>query len=459
MAAKGERLTEKEQWEIIEKNAWLPLAAMRRIITRHHWPILVEGEGIYLRDVQGKTYIDGTSGFLCASLGHGNRRIIEAIKEQLEEVQYPPGGHAEPGLKLMQKIAQLAPGDLNRVYLGVTGSDANEMAISVARQYFHTSGKPNHIILSRFYAYHGMSAGAISIVGLAGMRLGRERDFGGSVHFVSPPYCYRCDFGLTYPQCKVLCARIVDETINKLGPNQVAAFIGEPVMGAGGIIDPPDEYWPIIRDICKKHNILFILDEVITGFGKTGKLFAAEHWGVVPDMLSFAKAVSSSYLPQSGVVTRDHVWEAFFGEGREERVPYGGHTMSASPLSAAASLASIDEILERKLWENSAKVGAHLKAELQKVAKESKIVGDVRGRGLMLGVEIVEDKESKKPTSRLAGKLEGACEENGLLLQRAMGPSFNVFMVAPPMILTKEEADKIVDRFSAGVKKVEATAK
>lgn len=454
MVTKGEYLSDKEVLDILGKNAWLPWP-MGRILARKHWPVFVEGEGVYLRDIHGKVYIDGTSGALSASLGHGNKRVVDAIKNQLDKVQYVAMGHSETALRLMQKIAQVAPDDLNRVYLGVAGSDATEAATVIARQYFRVQGKPAFIIISRFLAYHGMSAGAQQITGTGDAKVGRERDFGPSVHFVYPPYCYRCAYGLTYPACDLRCARSLEDTINYLGPSLVAGLIGEPVMGFGGIIDPPDEYWPIVRDICKKYNILLIMDEVITGWGRTGKMFAFQNWDIHPDMFCLAKATSACYQPLSAVVSRDYIWENFHGEGKEDKFPFGALTFAGNPPAAAAGLAAIDEMMERKVWDNSAKVGAHLKGELLKVAKDSRIIGDVRGRGLMLGVEIVEDKESKKQAPRLAGKIEGACEDNGLTLFRG-GSHNQVFFVSPPLIMTQEEADKLVDRFASAVKKVEA---
>ena len=443
---------EKERLKAVAENCWLPHVTREDALKRRRWTVYTEGHGIYLRDNQGKEFIDAASGNNCTSLGHGNKKIIEAVKEQLDKVQYTTPGRTDVSIRLCQRIAELMPGDLNHVYLGLHGSDANEAALATARSYFSVQGKQNSIVVSRWLAFHGQSRGVAGITSVWKGRHGLDAaTINYGVYHIPSPYCYRCPYGLEYPSCGICCAQALDEMLMSVGADSVAAFIGEPIFGSGGAISPPDEYWPLIRQICDKYGILLIDDEVIDGFGRTGKLFACEHWNIVPDMMTVAKALTAAYLPMSAVIGREHVYKALEKEG----FPYGGHTHSFYPAGAACALATIDVIMEERLWENAAKVGAHVKGRLEKICQESEIVGTVHGMGLHLGLEIVEDKETKKASSALANAIFRKSKQKGVVLGQ-IGNNRDILSICPPIIITKKEADQLCDVLAEAIEETEA---
>lgn len=443
--------SEKERLKVVAENCWLPHVNAQDVLKRRRWTVYTEGHGIYLRDSEGKEYIDAASGNNCTSLGHGNRQIIEAIKEQLDKVQYTTPGRTDVSIRLCQRIAEITPGDLNHVYLGLHGSDANEAALATARSYFRVQGKQNSIIVSRWLAFHGQSRGVSGITSVWKGSHGLDTaTINYGVYHLPSPYCYRCPYGLEHPSCGIYCAQALDEMVRSAGPDSVAAFIGEPVFGSGGAISPPDEYWPMIRQICDKHGILLILDEVITGFGRTGKLFASEHWNIVPDMMTLAKGLTGAYLPLSAVVGREHVCKTLEKEG----FPYGGHTHTFYPAGAACALAAIAVIMEGRLWENAAKVGAQIKGRLEKICQQSEIVGTVHGLGLHLGLEIVEDKASKTASQLLSGAIFRKCKQKGVVLGQ-IGGNRDILSICPPIIITSKEADQLCDVLSEAITEVE----
>jgi len=441
-------LSVDDRRKIIAENSW----AEQAVRGNKTWQVFNRGHGVYLQDEKGKEYIDAVSGQYCAMLGHGNKRVIKAIEEQLEAVQFPEQLRSDAPLRLMQRIAELTPGDLKRVFLGVTGSDTVEAAMSLARSFFRKQGKSNSMIIGRWHSYHGHAAGAVGLTHTEKHLQGRDMattDHG--IYHMPAPYCYRCWFEKEYPSCGILCARALENVIQSMGPENVVAFIGEPIFGAGGGIEPPVEYWPMIRDICNKYGILLILDEVITGWGKTGKLFACNHWDVVPDIMCCAKGISSAYLPMSATICAEHVYKALDGEW-----PYYGHTHTYYPAGAAAAVATIDVIMEDKLWENAAKVGAHLKHRLQEICQKSAIVGTVHGMGLLLGAELVEDKASKTPWARGAEMVKLNSRDKGALVF-ARGFNRNIVEISPPLIMNMAEADKLCDILAEAIKEVEST--
>ncbi len=449
------KLSTEQRWKAIEENCCMPGYPTQYILKRKHWPVYVEGHGIYLTDTEGRDYIDATSGFMCCTLGHGNKRVIEAIKEQLDKLDYVLPGHNDASIKLCQRVAEVTPGDLNHVFIGLCGSDANEEALSLARQYFKNRGKQNSIIVSQWHSYHGQTLDAVSMTAVPQMKTTHGRDvasINNGVYHIAAPYCYRCDYGLEYPSCGIQCAKALDVFARNVGPENIVAFFGEPVLGSSGSVSPPPEYYPMIRQICDEHGFLLIMDEVMTGWGRTGEVFACNHWNVVPDIMTMAKGISSAYLPVAAVAFGERVNDAFRGQA----FPYQGHTHSMYPAGAAASLAAIDVLMEERLWENAAKVGAHLKGRLEEIGKQSEIVGAVHGLGLHLGLEIVEDKQSKKPGRRLAAAIVTKCEEKGVLTMREEPSSIPV---VPPLIITAEEADHLCDVLSEAIKETESAGR
>ena len=451
-----ESLNQERIWKIIEQNAWFDYPTTGQVLKHRDWPVFIESDGIYLRDVDGRQYMDGSSSAGCCSLGHGNRRVIEAIKEQLDRLQFATIGHSDIALLACERIAQVTPPGLNRVYLSVTGSDAVEASLAFARQYFRSQGKPNHIIITQWFSYHGSSQGSAGATGIPSMKANRGRDIAhidSGFYQVCPPYCYRCPYGLEYPQCDILCARIIDEAISYLGPENVAGFIGEPAFCAAGGITPPPEYWPIVRGICNRHQILLIFDEVITGWGRLGKLWASEFFNIPPDIMVLGKGITAAYVPLSAMVLHDRLCEPFLAETAP--LPVFVHSHSFYPLGCTAALANIEVIMEERLWENAAEVGTYLKSRLEDIARKSRVVGAVHGIGLLLGVEIIEDKQSKAPSPSLAEAINRKCAEKGLILLQ-MGGHHNVLNVTPPLIITREQSDTLCDILGKAIIETEA---
>lgn len=409
--------------------------------------VMREAKGATIVDGAGKEYLDAYAGLWNVNVGYGRQEITDAVTRQISTLPYYPHTRAnEPAARLAEKLAEILPGDLQYVFYSNSGSEANETAIKIARQYARQQypGENRYKIISRYQAYHGFTYGAMSATGQVPRRRKFEPLAPGFIH-VSPPYCYRCPIKLEYPSCRLACVEEFEEVIQREGPDTVAAIIAEPVIGGGGIIAPPDEYFPRLREICDQYGVLLIFDEVITGFGRTGKMFGAEHWDVVPDIVTMAKGITSGYLPLGATAVRPRVYDAFLGAPEENRefsqvVTYGGH-----PVCCAAGVANLEIIARERLWENSAKVGEYLQRRLK--ALDSPRVGDVRGRGLMIAVELVDDDGAPldKPT---IDKAHATIVEAGVLVGRMShvlpGPE-SIFYLSPPLIITERDADRIVD--------------
>jgi adenosylmethionine-8-amino-7-oxononanoate aminotransferase len=443
MGEKRGKSRREEVWDIIENHCLIPFTRMEEFLKEKDRPIIEGANGIYLEDTEGNQYIDALGGIYCVNVGYGNRRVIEAIKEQVEKlpVLYYGTGINEPMVKLCQTLGKLAPGDLNRVRLDITGSDANEISIKIARAYFQEEGK--NLVISLWGSYHGNTYGTLGMTGQQRYKESHVRNIApGAIH-IPPPNCYRCAYGLAYPKCNILCARMLEYTIEHYDASNVAAFIGEPVVGAS-IIVPPDEYWPMVRDICKKHNVLLILDEIVTGLGRTGKLFGCNHWNIEPDIMTLAKGLSSLYQPVSAVLIQDYIFEKL---KRMESIRHS-HTAVLHPVGCAAALANVNEVVEKDLARNAREMGDYLRERLDGMGEESPHVGDVRGRGLQQGVELVIDKSAKsRYPSEIRNIIQKSCREKGMII-RVAGYGCDTVFFTPPLIITKQEIDGICKIFS-----------
>ena len=325
--------------------------------------VMARADGVYYWDVHGKRYLDAISGIYVVSVGHNNRRIIDAIKKQLDVLAFSPPMHGTnpQAVQLANLLAELAPGDLSTVKFQCGGAEVVEAAIKLARQYHKLTGSPGkYKIISRYQSWHGSTLGALSASGLKSRKTVNEPMAPGFIH-VFPPTCYRCPFGKSYPDCGITCATIVEDVIAMEDPATVAAILVEPIGHTGGVIDPPDEYLPILREICDRHNILLIFDEIITGIGRTGRMFAAETFGVTPDVLLIAKGLSGGYAPLSAMICRRPIADAFWGPIATNPGFVEGHTFEGNPISCAAGLAVLSEILERDLLANARKQGERLR--------------------------------------------------------------------------------------------------
>ena len=431
-------------------------------ILDHEYPFITRGEGIYLYDEQGKQYIDGSSGAVTASIGHGVQEIIDAMAEQSEKVSfvYRSQFSTEVAEQLAKKISQISPGDLNWSFFVNSGSEATEMAMKIAIQYWQEKGiKTKNKIISRWMSYHGMTMGALSMSGHI-QRRERFEPMLENYPSISAPYYYRDANHRTIEECDDYYAQELEKEILRVGKDHIAAFIAEPMVGAaGGALTPSDRYFQKMKAVCDEYNILFIADEVMTGLGRTGKMFGMEHFNVTPDIMAIGKGMSAGYTPMAATVVSEKVMKPILSGSK---VVMGGHTFSANPQSAATSLAVLNYIEKHHLVENSARNGAYLREKINELAAESEIIGDVRGKGLFVGVEFVEDKLTKKSFENRLDVVNKVVESNfeqGLLVYPANagadGLTGDAVILSPPLTITKEEVDELVKRFAVALEKVE----
>ncbi|MCH8047120.1 MAG: aspartate aminotransferase family protein [Planctomycetes bacterium] len=408
--------------------------------------IMARADGVHYWDVAGKQYLDALSGIYVVSLGHNNRRVIEAIHRQLDLTHFSPVMHGTnpPAVQLANLLAELAPGDLSAVKFQCGGSEVTEAAIKIARQYHKLTGHPGkYKIISRYQSWHGSTLGSLSASGLKSRKTVNEPLAPGFLH-VFPPTCYRCPFDKTHPECDITCATIVGDVIDAEDAETVAAVMVEPIGHTGGIIDPPDEYLPILREVCDRHNVLLIFDEIITGAGRTGRMFAAETFGVLPDVICTAKGLGGGYAPISAMICRRHIADVFWSEEPDNPGFVEGHTFEGNPISCAAALAVLQEIIERDVLANVRRQGARLREHFERLAEKYDVIGDIRGKGLLQGVELVRDRETKEqfPADNPLGLRVGRrALENGLLCR--FDPHWIAF--GPPLISTDDEIDQMVE--------------
>jgi adenosylmethionine-8-amino-7-oxononanoate aminotransferase len=396
--------------------------------------LMARADGVCYWDNHDKRYLDALSGIYTVSVGHNNRRVIEAIKQQLDTLHFSPPMHGTNpvAVRLANMIAEVAPGDLNTVKFQCGGSEVTEAAIKLARQYHKLNGNPGkYKIISRYLSWHGSTLGALSASGLKGRKTVNEPLAPGFLH-VFPPTCYRCPFGKSYPSCEITCATLVGDVIEMEDPSTVAAVMVEPVGHTGGIIDPPPEYLKILRDVCDRHNVLLIFDEIITGMGRTGHLFAAETFDVLPDVICTAKGLSGGFAPLSAMIARKPIADAFWGPIETNPGFVEGHTFEGNPISCAAGIAVLREILDNDLCFNARKQGERLRQGFRKLADKYGIIGDIRGKGLLQGIEFVKDPKTKERfPDGIGTKIGKRALQNGLLCRfdphwLAFGPALNV---------------------------------
>lgn len=411
-------------------------------------PVLDHGKGVYLYDSEGKRYIDFSGGPMVVNIGHGDERVAKAMGAQVSKLAFNVRSHwfNKPSLELVDRLRKLSPEPLTRVKFANSGTEAIEGAIKLAHQYHLEKGNAGKFMaVSRWQSYHGMTLGALSASGHT-LRRGKF----GALLFGWPkipsPLCYRCPFGKSYGNCDIDCAHALENVINQIGSRYISCFIAEPIGGAAsGGMTPVPEYYPIIRDICSKHDVLFILDEVVTGVGRTGKWFGIQHWDVRPDMIVLAKGLSSGYAPISALLISDEISHVF----EKKNVGFiHGHTMAGNPLSCAVALTVLDIIERDRLVERSESLGKYLHRKAKDTLSKHSIVGDIRGRGLLMGVELVKNKQTKEPFEPdvgIEGLMYQKAKQRGCLIYPSSGTIDGVrgahFLVAPPYIITKEEID------------------
>ena len=402
---------------------------------------IAKGDGVYVFDQNGNRYLDLVSGVTRpVHVGYGRKEIAQAVYDQICELSYfsPMQFANPPAIKLAALLAEIAPGEINQFTFVCDGSEAVEAAIKLARHYHHYRGeKKRYKVISRRGAYHGVTGGALNVLGtVLPMRQIMEPLSPGTI-FMESPYCYRCPLHLTYPDCDVVCARDIERIIQFEDPDQISAFIGEPIQQGFGAYAPPKEYWKIVREICNRYGILLIIDEVICGFGRTGKWFGIEHFGIQPDILTMAKGITSGYVPLGGVGCTDKVMEPI--EIFNHLHTYGNH-----PVACAAALKNIEIIKRENLIEHSSKMGIYFLERL-KTLEYHPTVGEIRGTGLWTAIDFTSDKKRRAPFP-LNGlnSLVDRAKKRGLII-KLMGQALEF---APPLIIQKEEIDgavKILD--------------
>ena len=420
----------------------------------------VRGEGVYIYDEDGNAYMDGCCGALLSSIGHGVKEIADAIHQQLltMEFAHPSRWNNKVSVEAAEEITSLTQEGLDYVWLVSGGSEAIESAMKMARQYFverDGAGSGKYVMIARWNSYHGSTVGTM---GLAGS-MGRRRTF--APLFMDGPkiqahYCYRCPHNLKYPECDVACARALEGEILRIGPASVAAFFAEPIVGSTvGALHPPKEYWPIVREICSKYDVLLVADEIMTGVGRSGKPFCTQHWNVTPDIICSAKALAGGYSPVGAMIVKKEIAETIRdGSGTFQH----GHTYNGNPVTAAAVTATIRYMKKNNIFENAAVMGARFEEKIPAL-NEIPIVGEVRGIGMMRGIEIVANRKTKAPfppSVKAAALVTEECMKRGLVVYPGTGQIGGVagdqLLFAPPLVATKEEMDMMTDRLEAGLK-------
>jgi adenosylmethionine-8-amino-7-oxononanoate aminotransferase len=436
------------------EHVWLHASSSRALaVSAEGKRILVEGRGCIVKDIEGKEYIDGLAGLWLVNVGHGRREIAEAMAAQAGTLAYASSSQTTtiPAIQLATLLSELAPGDLSTVFFCSGGSEAVESAIKIARQYQYLVGYPKRFkIIGRRGSYHGATYGAMSVSGTRQMTEPYYSPFMPGTMHVAQPYCYRCDYRQTYPACDVYCVDAIAQMIEHEGPHTVAAVIAEPISASAGIIVPPPEYLPRLRQICDRHGVLLIVDEVITGFGRTGKMFASEHWGIAGDIMTMAKGLSSGYAPIAAALCRPAIVEPFAsetGKRLSHLLTFGGQAVAC-----AAALANIQILQREQLVENAAAMGAYLLEQLQGL-RHHPTVGDIRGLGLLTAVELVQDRPSKAKftlDSEEVKTLNAQLLERGLLTRAT-----HIIMLSPPLCITRAEVDRIVEIVDSSVTAME----
>jgi taurine-pyruvate aminotransferase len=412
--------------------------------------VIAEGDGAWVTDIDGNRYLDGLSGQWCVNVGYGRRRLAQAAAEQLERLAFHPltRGHL-PAIALSEKLDAMLGGDRACLYAN-SGSEANETAFKVVRQYHQQRGEPHRFkVIARYRAYHGSTYGALAATGQALRRHQYEPLPPGFIH-VAPPDPYRDAIAANdLDAYGRRCAAELERTIQFELPETVAAVIMEPIITGGGILIPPDSYLPAVKEACERHGVLLIVDEVICGFGRTGEWFGYERSGVRPDIVTMAKGITSAYVPLAAAVVDEEIFAAFPSAGGDPGRLRHINTFGGHPAGCAVALENIAIMEEERLVERSAEVGAQLLARLRDALAGHPLVGDVRGRGLLVGLEVVADRETRAPAPLATSvRLMGAAQKRGLLLGRNADTAAgldNVLALAPPLSLTDDDVDHIVD--------------
>jgi putrescine---pyruvate transaminase len=438
---------------------WHPVSSP--MVTQTHPALLIaRGEGVHVWDVDGNRYFDAMSGLWCVNVGHRRTEVIQAITQQLGQLEFHNSFNdmTHPSaIRLAKKITELlAEEGMQRVIFSSGGSDAVETALKIARQYWRLKGQPTR---TKFIAlnncYHGMHFGGTALNGSPAARTAFGPTLVDCFH-IDAPYLYRNPWTQNPTELGEICAAILERQILSQNPDTVAAFIAEPILGIGGVIVPPANFWPLVRQVCDKYGVLLIADEVVTGFGRSGSMSGSRGWGVRPDLMCLAKGLTSGYIPMGATAVSSKVAEVFEKTPPPQGFFLHGYTYSGHPVAAAAALACLDIVVKENLPANAQTVGTYMLEGLEEFRKFDH-VGDVRGKALMAAIELVEDKKSKRPlapTSKLGIEVAAVARQNGALV-RAVG---SLLIFSPPLISTKADIDVLINALRVAFRKVDSMA-
>jgi len=397
---------------------------------------IVDAEGCWFTDGAGKRYLDFSSQLMCVNLGHKNKRVIESIAEQARGLAYAAPAYATAArARLSLKLLEVLPAGINKFFFATGGAEANEAAFKIARMY---TGKNK--IISRYRSYHGSTTAAIGATGDPRRWAMEPGGKGSGFVFAPETNCFNCPIKHSYPSCNIACADYIEHMIRN--ESDVAAIILEPVVGTNGILVPPPEYFPRIREICDRYGVLLIGDEVMTGWGRTGKWFAEQHWGVTPDILVTAKGITSAYVPLGLCATTTKIADYF-----EDHYFSHGHTYEAHPMTLGPAVATIEEMQRLKLVERAASLEPYVREKLEALKARHSSIGDVRGLGLFFAVDLVKNQATKQPFNTMRDKVEGKPLLVDQIAAKMMAQGVSIqawlshFVIAPPLIVTKEELD------------------
>lgn len=421
--------------------------------------IIETGQGIRIRDSKGVELIDAFAGLYCVNVGYGRHEIAEAIYEQAKKLAYYHTyvGHSnEPLIRLSDRIIENAPPGMSKVYYGMSGSDANETQVKLVWYYNNVLGRSHKKkIIARQRGYHGCSIVSGSLTGLPFYHQAFDLPVDRILHTTVPHHYWQAAPGMSEREFSQYCADQLEALIIRENPETVAAFIGEPVLGTGGIIPPPDGYWEAIQQVLAKYEVLLIADEVVTGFGRIGSYFGSPHYGMKPDLITVAKGMTSGYIPLSGVIIGEKVWNVLTKASDILGAMSHGYTYSGHAVGAAAALANLDIIDNERLVDNARDTGAYLQQRMQETFAEHPMVGEARGVGLLAALEFVADKGKKQrfdPTLKVGARVSAAALENGIIA-RAM-PHGDILGFAPPLTINRAEVDDVIERARKAVDKV-----